>query len=156
VDRPGVEDPVPRCGRRHGVAGGIGCGDRGQQLSAYPVEVVDGPGHALVIAHGEAVGERGVRRCIDRLLGDLGPQPLQRSSHDVGRMLDDAPDRQCAPARRLARLLLGEAERGGTDGGELFVEVVDQTGDLVVLGGCVHRARPPGSDGGGTGTTLPT
>jgi hypothetical protein len=63
---------------------------------------------------------------------------LERSPHDVGDVLDDAPDRQRAPARRLAGLLLGEPERGGADGGELLVDVVDQTGDLVVLCGCVH------------------
>lgn len=40
--------------------------------------------------------------------------------------------------------LLGQAERSGTNGRELLVDVIDQASDLVVLGGCVH-VRPPGS-----------
>src|SRR3712207_9280520 len=65
-----------------------------------------------LIAHGEAVGERGVRRRIGRLLGHVGSQPVQRSPHDVDGVLDEAPDRHRTPARRLARLLLGQAEGG--------------------------------------------
>jgi hypothetical protein len=46
-------------------------------------------------------------------------------------VLDDAPDRQRTPARRLACLLLGQTERGSTDGGELLVDVVESCAAAV-------------------------
>ncbi|GAA4538742.1 hypothetical protein GCM10023175_09110 [Pseudonocardia xishanensis] len=48
----------------------------------------------------------------------------------IDRVLRQGVSRACASVR---------AEGGGTDGGELLVDGAEQAGDLVVLGGCVHR-----------------
>src|SRR5581483_9037092 len=63
-----------------------------------------------------------------------------RSSHDVGGVLDQARNRERTAARRLSALRFGEPEGGCAQRVELLVEIVKQTGDLVVLGRSVHGA----------------